>query len=120
MARRILHLFYPKIDKLLMMLDMGYNGITLTPILYHHFQRFEMFFDTLNALRNEFVVDSFYPQELSGILPVTLQFESTGIYDITEPNQTLLGLHEIFARILHYSGAADYIDNIDEMDSCLM
>ncbi|QMW36888.1 hypothetical protein G4B11_000124 [Aspergillus flavus] len=101
-------------------IDRPFNALTLTKDAHTMFGNFEIAFGHLGG--HTYNIGYVNPQELLSLLdlPVTRILFITPDRSVDSPSVEFLKMHYAIARIMHMSGAGDYIDNdlrrMDETD----
>lgn len=95
-------------------IDRPFNAITLTPYFHQLFGRFQIHFETVEDKPHTYIIDTLEPNEFlrRRLLPVTRTLYLTSNRTIDPPSSRLFKIHSAIARILHLSGAGEYIDKI--------
>ena len=93
-------------------IDRPRNAITLGVRLHLLFGDFEVFFQPVDYEEHTYRIDSFVPQALGDLLPVTRKLYLTESRTIDPPSPRLLAVHNAIAHILHLSAAGEYIDHL--------
>ncbi|EQL29810.1 hypothetical protein BDFG_07621 [Blastomyces dermatitidis ATCC 26199] len=93
-------------------IDRPFNAMSLTRDLHTHFGNFTVFFEAVPDQEHTYRIDTFLPPGILPDIPVTRILYLINDRSIEPPSPRLLALHHAIARILHLSGAGEYIDNI--------
>ncbi|RAL04004.1 HNH endonuclease signature motif containing protein [Aspergillus ibericus CBS 121593] len=122
-AHKILTMFNPEAIPLISGsdIDRPKNALTLTQTLHMLFGKFEIGFEHIGP--HTYKIDYIKPDRLLRIakLPVIRTLYLTPNRTIEPPSVELLQIHHAIARILHLSGAGEYIDrflrDMEEMEA---
>ncbi|KIW39686.1 uncharacterized protein PV06_08276 [Exophiala oligosperma] len=116
-ALQILRMFDPDAPNLIEGpdIDRPTNAITLTHKWHYDMGAFKVSFQpTIDQSPHSYVIDYINTSEpfRDPLLPINRQLYITPTKTIDPPSPRLLAIHHAIARILHLSGAGDYIDHI--------
>ncbi len=93
-------------------IDRPRNAISLTQRYHTDFGRFMVFFEPVPDQQHTYRIDSFFPRGVLPLLPITRSLYFSKNRTIDPPLPRFLALHCAISRILHLSGAGEYIDQI--------
>jgi hypothetical protein len=96
-------------------IDRPVNALTLTNHFHQLFGDFDIYFEpTADQTQHTYKIDNVQPNNIFGdpLLPITRTLHLTPDRTIDPPSPRFLAIHRAIGRILHLSGAGDYIDRI--------
>ncbi len=93
-------------------IDQPQNAITLTLSYHRHFGNFEIFFEAVQGSPHTYQIHTFLPSLLVPGFPITRSLYLTENRNIDPPLPRFLAVHAAIARILHLSGAGEYIQKL--------
>ncbi|KIM35289.1 hypothetical protein M413DRAFT_32596 [Hebeloma cylindrosporum] len=94
------------------------NVMTLAPQIHTKFERLELWLVATDEV-NKYMLDAAHSFTLRGC-PEYVTFATTDEVKLPVPSPTYLAIHAACAKVVHLSGAAEYIDKLDrDMERCM-
>ena len=96
-------------------IDRPRNALTLTHDFYQWFGDFQVYFEPIPSRDHTYIIRTHVSEDYffrRPSLPITRELYLTPERTIEPPAPRLLAIHCAIARILHLSGAGEYIDKI--------
>ena len=91
-------------------IDQPRNALTLTGNLHVEFGDFEIYFDLIDQDTHEYSINSFSDYLFGRQLKFPIRRSLTRERTIESPSSRFLAIHSAIGKILHMSGAGEYIE----------